>query len=373
MRKRTLVGILILVAAAVIVVIVSSLPKATPTTDLNMTGGDPSFGESNQTMIDFNKSINHSITVLDPELVTNYDDMSKVDLVQGGSLSATDELKRRDDYGTTFKIYGEYVMSTSPNMLWAKDNVNSPEFKALVAAGFFVPVDNYFTITREKLTILVQAELNDQTYREIGVNSDKKVRIGFPNSGGGRTSVAQLLSCAYNDCEMISPADYQNDARYKQALYTLYVNGGKQPAATYSVEFCKQWLNSMNRPDTLAIFPESCYGAWKLGLSDSQLSNAEARGNVGIYILDTVVQQFTLIATSEKGLAYIELIKSREYADLFATALAQSTGMRGSGLSSIAPTNLAAFISEFEPYNPMIFPFDELTALIKADLKSYGN
>lgn len=374
MRNKLIAVIVIIFVVFAVSGAIAYVRNGAGKTTLNMTGGDPSFGTSNQTMVEFNKSLGYTINVVDPDHVTDYPDMTNVDLVQGGTLSATDDLKKRDDYKNgEFKIYGEYVMATSANMLWVKSNPNSDEFGALVDAGFIVPVENYFTISPANLTTLILAEINDQTYRDIGVNSDKKVKIGFPNSSGGRTSIAQLLACAYNNCEMVTPDQFENDPRYKAALYTLYVNGGKQPAATYSVEFCKQWLNSMNRPDTLAIFPESCYGAWKLELSDAQKENAEARGNVGVYISMTVVQQFTLIATSEEGLAYLNTIRDAQNADNFAIALTESTGMRGTGLASVPPTSLAPFIAYNEPYEPMVFPFNELTSLIKEALKSYGN
>jgi hypothetical protein len=52
-----------------------------------------------------------------------------------------------------------------------------------------------------------------------------------------------------------------------------------------------------------------------------------------------------LIATSEKGLAYINAIQDPANKDNFAIALTESTGMRGAGLASVPPTSLADFIA----------------------------
>jgi hypothetical protein len=116
------------------------------------------------------------------------------------------------------------------------------------------PSKGITTMDYNKFIILANADLNGQTYRSIGINSDKIVKIGFPNSSGGRTSMAQLLACIFSNCEMISPEQFNSDPKYLQALISLYVNGGKQPAANYSVEFCNQWLNSFNPQSTLAVF-----------------------------------------------------------------------------------------------------------------------
>lgn len=381
MKKRYMIALGAMIVFLLVIVFAIVLPKLHKgTISLNMTGGDPSFGVKNQGMAEFNKSIGYHVTVVSVDKTTDYPDMSNVDLVQGGTLGATDELKARKDV----KVFGEMVIASSANMLWVKSNLSTDELKHLVESGFVKIAESggvkYYTMDPDKLAALINGEIAGKTYAEVGVTGlDKKIKIGFPNSTGGRNSAAQLLACIFPDnneqyCnEMVTPDQFNTNPRFKDALYALYVNAGRQPAQTYSVDYCVQWLNSVTNSVTLAIFPESCYGAWKLALTtDSQKKNAEARGNVGIYLTKTVVQQFTLVATSQKGLDYITLLKEKQ-ADQFAQVLTDTTGMRGSGLQSVPPVKLASFIAPNEPYEPMTFPFSALTNAIKEALKSYGN
>jgi len=346
--------------------------KAAEPTNLNAAGGDPTLGTANTIMRDFHKSIGYSFTVVDKDHVTDFDPSLAVDIVQGGTLSATDTLRARTDMQIT--VFAEMEMAQSPNMIWMKSNDISDEFTALYNAGFIEKHEangqTYFTMPDTMFTILLQGELEGKNYSDVGVAGlDKPIKIGFPNSSGGRTSAAQMLSCALNNCNMITPEEFDADSRYAAALATFYTNAGKQPLATYSVDYCINWLNPPSTPVTLAVFPESCYGVWRLSqTTDQARANGDSKGNVGVYITKTVVQHFNLIGISQPGADYINTIKDPANADNFAMAVTESTGMRGSGSSYLPPVSLATFIAPNEPYQAMEFPFTALTDKIKAVL-----
>lgn len=384
LRKRTVVGIGIIVFVAIVLSIILLTPNAPKQINLNMLGGGPTFGSTNTKMAEFNSGQNVKINILSEDKITNFDDYSKVDLIQAGSISTVNDLRALSNGP---KIYGEIVMSTSPNMLWVKANDSQNDLQPLLDAGFVyskkIDGQNVYSIDPDKMAILVNATVDNKKFNDqsLKIGIDSNVNFGFPNSSGGRTSASQLLSCYFNECsEMITSnavvvtqdkdgKDVYNLApEYKQVLLALYERSGKQPADEYSVDYCYNWLNQPTNSVRIAVFPESCYAAWAITNAGKQ-NLIKAKGNVGIYITKTVVNTFTIIATSEAGKAYIDMLAKN---DQFFEVVSQSTGMRGAGIVSIPPVTLGSFIAPNEPYQQLTFPFGQLTSAIKNELKNYG-
>lgn len=384
MNSKTLLVIIIVVCVIAASVGVSVYQNNTKLTTLNMLGGGPTFGTSNTQMAEFNKSVKTKINILSEDKITNFDDYSKVDLIQAGSISTVNDLRALSNGP---KIYGEIVMSTSPYMLWVKANSSQNDLQPLLDSGFVyskkIDGQTVYFIDPDKMAILVKATVDNKKFNDplLKIGIDSNVNFGFPNSSGGRTGASQLLSCYFIECsEMITSnavvvtkdkdgKDVYNLApEYKQVLLALYERSGKQPADEYSVDYCYNWLNQPTNSVRIAVFPESCYAAWAITNSGKQ-NLIKTKGNVGIYITKTVVNTFTIIATSEAGKAYIDMLAKN---DQFFEVVSQSTGMRGAGIVSIPPVTLGSFIAPNEPYQQLTFPFGQLTSAIKNELKNYG-
>ncbi len=381
--KKYIVPILILALIVALFPIYNAI-KGPEVNNLGMLGGGPTFGSSNTKMSEFNSSNNTEITILSEDKLTNYDgDWSKVDLVQAGSISTVNDIRAIPGV----QVYGEIIMSTSPNMLWVKSNSDQDDLTPLIEAGYVYSLEiegqTVYLIDPEKASILVKGAVDNKNFNdpEIGINIDNNINFGFPNSSGGRTSASQLISCYFNLCKEMVTSDavvltkdkdgkdvYNLAPEYNRVLISLYERSGKQPAAEYSVDYCYNWLNQKTNSVRISIFPESCYAAWAI-TNDSKQDLVKDKGNVGIYITKTVVNTFTIIAVSEKGKAYIESLANN--ADFF-QVLSESTGMRGAGIVSIPPTQFGYFIAPNEPYQQITFPFGQLTTAIKNDLGKYG-
>lgn len=380
-NNRQLVGFVVVAAVVLLVAIFVIIPQFNKGNQtLGMLGGGPTFGTANTKMTQFNNGLNTKIDILDESHLTDYSgDWSKVDLVQAGSINTINDLRALPAGKGPTKIFGEITMSTSPNMFWVKANTNQNDLKPLIDAGYVRAVkagnQEYFVMDSDKASILVQGAVDDKKFNDpsIGININYKINFGFPNSSGGRNSAAQLLACEFYGCnQMITPEEYVSDPKFKAALIALYERSGKQAADEYSVDYCYNWLNANTTAVHISVFPESCFGAWMLSWSDSQKVIAKERGNVGIYVKDTVVHTFTLIATSEAGKAYIDTLTQKANVEKFSQVVTESTGMRGAGLASVPPVTLALFIASNEPYSPTTFPFGKLVSAIKKDLNDYG-
>lgn len=390
-KAWVLVGVVLLVIVSSIGLSVlrksqKAAEEAARVTTLNMLGGGPTFGTANAQMADFNKSVKVKIDILSEDKITNFDDYSKVDLIQAGSISTVNDLRNLPAEKAP-KIYGEIVMSTSPNMLWVKANSSQNDLQPNIDAGYIysqeIDGQTVYFIDPDKLSLLVHGDVDNKKFNDpsIGVNIDANINFGFPNSSGGRTSAAQLLSCYFNGCEEMVTSNavvlsqdkdgkdvYNLAPEYKRVLLALYERSGKQPADEYSVDYCYNWLNQNTNSVRIAIFPESCYAAWAISNTGKE-DLMKTKGNVGVVITKTVVNTFTIIATSEAGKAYIDMLSQN---DQFFQVVSVSTGMRGAGLVSIPPVSLGSFIAPNEPYQQMTFPFGQLTSAIKTELKSYG-
>lgn len=382
MKNRQTTSLIVVVVIVVVIATLVLIPvfnKGTVT--LNMLGGGPTFGKNNTVMADFNIDHKIKINIVDESHLTDYKgNWSEVDLVQAGSINTINDLRALPEGEGPETIYGEITMSTSPNMFWVKANSNQNDLQPLINAGYVytqeIDGQTVYFMDADKASLLVQGAVNGLNFNDpsLGININSNINFGFPNSSGGRTSAAQLLSCNFKGCtQMITPEEYSSNPAYKAALLALYERSGKQAADEYSVDYCYNWLNASVTPVHISIFPESCYGAWALiNSSTTQKELIKEKGNVGIYIKSTVVHTFTLIAVSEEGKAYIDMLVDQANIEKFSRDIAESTGMRGSGLVSIPPTGLASFIAPNEPYMPITFPFGQLTSAIKDDLKSYG-
>lgn len=381
-NNRQLVGFGVIGAVILLIALFVIVPMFNKgIINLGMLGGGPTFGTSNTQMAKYNANdLNTKIEILDESHLTDYKgDWSKVDLVQAGSINTINELRALPAGTGPTKIYGEITMSTSANMFWVKANSNQNDLQPMIDAGYvqILKLDGqeYYDMESDKASILVQGAVDGKKFNDpsIGINIDSNINFGFPNSSGGRNSAAQLLACEFYGCkQMITPEEYTTDPKFKAALVALYERSGKQAADEYSVDYCYNWLNSNTTAVHISVFPESCFGAWMVNLSDSQKEIAKERGNVGIYVKDTIVHTFTLIATSEAGKAYIDALIAKDNVEKFSQVVTESTGMRGAGLVSVPPVGLAKFIAPNEPYLPITFPFGQLVSAIKKDLNDYG-
>jgi hypothetical protein len=376
MKNRHRNTVILLVGAFVIFFAIQILPNLMKgpvepePIKLEMAGGDPTFGVSNQAMVEFNRQNGYKIDVVTEGDLTGY---PNADLVQGYPTTV-DQLRAKG-----IEVLAEMVMSSTPNMIWMKQNEVQDHVTPLINAGWItvqiIDGQKVHTMSSEHLKILLEAAVNEQTYGEIGITdpsvANDMVVAGFANSTGGRTSAAQLLSCMTDrPCTtMLSPTEYQADPKYKFALQKMFTRSGKQTASDYSVDYCKTWLTPKQSAVNISAFPESCYGAWWTSWSESKKDTALAVGNVGIYLERTVDVVFGIYAISDAGVEYIEFLKNNEE---FYRVLVDSTGMRGAGDIDIAPTSMGPFISPKRVWRLMPLPFSDLMNQIKADLIELG-
>ncbi len=381
--KKYIIPILIAIIIAGLIAVYPTIKGIEPT-NLNMLGGGPTFGKSNTKMAEFNTGINTQITILSEDKITNYDgDWSNVDLIQAGSISTVNDIRSIPGV----QVFGEIVMSTSPNMLWVKSNNSQDDLTPLIDARYIQTIkvggQTVYLINSEKASALVKGAVENKRFNDpsINVSIDANINFGFPNSSGGRTSASQLISCFFNNCKEMITSDaivaskdkdgkdiYNLAPEYNKVLIALYERSGKQPADEYSVDYCYNWLNQKTNSVRISIFPESCYTAWAITNAGKE-DLIEDKGNVGIYLTETVVNTFTIIAVSEKGKEYIDTLANNS--DFF-QVVSESTGMRGAGIVSIPPVQFGDFIAPNEPYQQITFPFGQLTTAIKNDLKAYG-
>lgn len=387
MRKRTLVGLSILVAVAVFVGILLLSPKAPTLTNLNIRGGPSFFGTANTQMAEFNKSIGREMTIVDERNTCGEKgEWENVDLIQAGTLNCQTELKKLFAENPKFaeqgyKFYSESILTTSPYVLVVKANPDQNDFDPLMAANYIYTSGNTFLIDPEDMTKLVIADVEGKKFNDpsVGVNIDQNVTIGFPNSTVGVPSADLLLSYAFNGGQEMIGTDATmktTDAKgnevatlkpeYANALIALYERSGK--VVNGSLDYCHNWLNAKTDPVRISIFSESCYTSWAIKYADKP-ELMKSKGNVLVYMTKTAKSTFTLIAVSQAGQDYLDAIKD---SDQFYQIAAETTGMRASGIVDIAPTQWDEHIPANEPWSLLGFPQDIVSAATKYVLDNYG-
>jgi hypothetical protein len=356
-------------------------PTPIPVMTLNARGGDEFLGPKNTAMAEFNTSEKFAVTVVDSKNTCNEKGVwENVDLVQAGTLNCRNEIIELIKQGkiTGVTVVDEIPISTSPFVLAVKFNKSQDLYTPMLNAGFIVLRDNTPTISAEKMAIIVTAIVENKKFRDIGIDADGYVNAGFPKSTVGVPSADILLSCYFNGCtEMIGKEALMTTTvdgkevftlkpEYANVLVTLYERSGR--LIDSSVEYCYNWLNQPSDPVRISIFSESCYASWaKKNANKPEL--IEDRGNVLVYMADNSVKNtFTLIATSDKGKAYLDAVRNNE---TFYETIASSTGMRGSGSFNVAPTQYSKYIPEYEFFNYIGFPFGEVTSGTRYVLDNY--
>lgn len=357
-------------------------------TTLNVRGGDSFFGKGNEQMAKFNDSQKFKVTVIDAKNTCNEKgNWEDVDLIQAGTLNCQNEIKAGIAAGKipVQQVFGEMVISTSPYVLAVKHNPNQDDLTPLMEAGYvytetFDGRTSYF-IDPDKFTTLVKADVENKKFNDpsVGVNINNVVTIGFPKSSVGVPSADQLLAYYFNGGEEMIGSEAltkTTDAKgnevntlqpeYAKALIALYERSGK--VLDSSIDYCHNWLNQRTDNVHISIFSESCYTSWAIKYADRpELMNE--KGNVLVYMKKTAVSTFTLIAVSKKGQDYLDAMANN---DQFFQTISESTGMRGSGIVSIAPVQFADFIPSNEPWSVMGFPFEQLTSATRYVLDNYA-
>lgn len=356
-------------------------PTPIPITNLNIRGGDEFFGTKNTAMAEFNASLYFATTVVDAKNTCNEKGVwENNDLVQAGTLNCKAEIIELIKQGkiTGVTVVDELPIATSPFVFAVKFNKSQDLYTPMVNAGFITHNGNTPVISAEKMTIIAKAIVENKKFRDIGIDADGYVNAGFPKSTVGVPSADILLSCYFNGCtEMIGSEALMTtnidgkemltlEPEYADVLVALYERSGK--LIDSSVEYCHSWLNQPNDPVRISIFSESCFASWAKKNANKPDLIAD-RGNVLVYMEDfSVKNTFTLIATSDKGKAYLDAVRNN---DTFYETIATSTGMRGSGSVNVAPTQYSQYIPEFEFFTYIGFPFKEVTDATRYVLDNY--
>lgn len=382
----------IIVATIVLVIMVASgllffSQKGAQRTELNVRGGEPILGKANTQMDEFNDSIGFNLTVVDARNTCNgKGEWEDVDLIQAGTLNCLSEVKALVAAGDKIpnkQVYSELVISTSPYVLAVKSNPDQDDLTPLMEAGYvyteeFEGRTTYF-IDPDKMATLVAADVENKKFTDLGINIDNIVNIGFPKSTVGVPSADLLLAYFFKSGQdmigsealfkITDPSGKEVTTlspEYARVLIALYERSGK--VLDGSLDFCHNWLNQRTDSVRISIFSESCYTSWAIKYAD-KADLMKEKGNVLVYMKKTATSTFTLIAVSKEGQDYLDAIANND--DFFQT-VSETTGMRGSGLVSIAPTQYAEFIPSNEPWSLIAFPFEQLTTATRYVLDNYA-
>ena len=383
MTKRYQTTLIVFTIIALIVGALFVLPNIFKgNTKLNVRGGDEFFGTKNTAMADFNDSEGYKLTVVDAKNTCNEKgEWKDVDLVQAGTLNCKNEIIELIKQGkiTGVTVFDEMPISTSPFVLAIKKNESQDLYTPMLNAGYITLKNGTPVISAEKMEIMVKAVVENKKFRDIGIDADGYVNLGFPKSTVGVPSADILLSCYFNGCEemigseAIMPINvdgkdtYTLKPEYANVLIALYERSGK--LIDSSVDYCHGWLNQPSDTVRISIFSESCFASWAKKNAHKQ-DLIETVGNVLVYMEDNSVKNtFTLIAVSEEGKAYLEAMRNNE---MFYETVANSTGMRGSGSVNVAPTQYSQYIPEFEFFTYIGFPFGEVTTATRYVLDNYA-
>lgn len=390
------VGIVVIIA---VIAVGFFLSQPDPLTKIDGLGGQAFF--MNPAMQEYAKEHGYQINVITNSGADSYPQKGKEDynsskyhisFIQAGSINTKTELTKKfgdknsdqPKYGLNpgelpgsngpIKMISESIIGTSPMVLWVKDD--SGYFTALKDAGFFECQGEICTISAEKTHVLVQATIEKKTWKSIGVEGIYgTVNIGFPTGGGGRATAAQLLSCWKPDengefcTSMVTPEQMATE-EYKNAFLALYAAGGQIPAGDDSLKIGINWfpLPSSISPTVLLAATESSYVTFKNELNDSQKNALEGVKVRAIYFERPIVSTFTVICMDEDCKNFFE----KAIADPeFQKIMSDGQGVRTATFTQ-APTFAAPFIDPNPRFQPLGFPFPEVTSIINTYIQNWG-
>ncbi|KKU32579.1 hypothetical protein A3K29_05715 [Candidatus Collierbacteria bacterium RIFOXYB2_FULL_46_14] len=386
MNRKTLIVSVVVILTMILSGVLYLSQKGAQRTELNVRGGDVFFGKANTRMDEFNDGLGFDLTVVDGRNTCSEKGVwEDVDLIQAGTLNCLNEVKALVAAGKipNQQVFSEMVISTSPYVLAIKSNPDQDDLTPLMEAGYvYTEVHDgrttYF-IDPDKMTALVMADVENKKFTDLGINIDNIVNIGFPKSTVGVPSADLLLAYYFKGgqdmigsealMKFTDPSGKEVTTlspEYAKVLIALYERSGK--VLDSSLDFCHNWLNQRTDSVHISIFSESCYTSWAIKYADKAELMKE-KGNVLVYMKKTATSTFTLFAVSKKGQDYLDAIANN--VEFFQT-VSETTGMRGSGLVSIAPIQFADFIPSNEPWSLIAFPFEQLTSATRYVLDNYA-
>lgn len=387
---------LVAIVLIVLVILIGGgfyLTQSDPLVKMNALGGQAFFEDPK--MVEYAQSKGYSINVLTNSNADSYpqkghedyNGKNRISLIQAGSINSKQEmsvkfssapynLKPGEMPGSNgpVKMIQEYIIGTTPMMLWAKDDAGY--FGLLQKAGFFDCQGDNCYISPEKTHVLVQATIDQSSWKSIGVNGIYgNVSIGFPTGSGGRATAAMLLSCWKPDqngefcTRMITPEEMATD-EYKNAFLALYAAGGQIPAGDDSLKIGINWfpLNSSVSPTVLLAATESSYVTWLNGLTDNQQKAVPGMKIHGVYFVRPIVTTFTVICLDDPCQKFFgDAVND----PAFQKIMSDDEGVRTASFTS-APTFVGKFIDPSPRFQPMQFPFSLVTSKINEYINAYG-
>lgn len=397
-KERPYLLAIILVVVAAIIFGVFYLGTPDPLVKINGLGGQAFF--SDPKMVDYAKTNGLTINVITNSNADSYpqkghedyNGANKVSFIQAGSINVKAEMTAKfGDKGTANPVYNlnpgelpgskgpikmvsEYIIGTTPMMLWVKDDAGY--FTMLKNAGFYTCTGNICYISPEKTHVLVQATIDQASWKSIGVDGIYgNVNIGFPTGSGGRATAAMLLSCWKPDqngdycTKMITPETMATD-EYKTAFLALYAAGGQIPAGDDSLKIGINWfpLNSSVSPTVLLAATESSYVTWINGLDANQQKAIPGMKIHGVYFIRPIVTTFTVICTDDPCQKFFgDAVND----PAFQKIMSDDEGVRTASFAG-APTFVGDFIDPTPHFQPMSFPFSLVTSKINEYINQYG-
>lgn len=376
---RILAAIGLLVIAVLAIIIIRNNRPATMET-IYVAGAKPTFDNATVQQILADK---YHVRV---EVVTNSDllniknqqgtvDFSGVSVVFGGNASFGDELKAKYPKGiptsgsTPIQILLTQTVFQSPLIPFVK----STDIPAFVNAGIFVKNGEVYTVSGEKMLVMINAAKNDLYWKDINVQIPGKVRFGFSNpmdSSGGRNTIALLISCQetstskyYVPCsETVTPSNVGN---YKDFIIKIWEDSGKKPGDDNSVSFFYDWANSSNAAERIVFAQESAPFSWMSTMSPERQTLAK-ESLVGVYPEFTYMVTQTAVAFDEKGKKLVEWMTTDP--DLVAAANTQ-LGMRVGQANSL-PGKMAKWLCQGNCFTTVPDPLPAVPTAIKDLIKS---